>query len=93
MSITKTAERPAAKPALSQAEIAERREQFSRARHENELEGAIFDPALEPIREAYIQGELDGDGYSAAVRAHYGIPTPEETLRRVRAGEKVPGYS
>jgi Antitoxin VbhA len=70
-----------------------RREMLRRAQHENDLEGCPFPARFQPLLDAYIRGDIDGDQYTAQCLELIGVPSREETLRRVRAGEKVPGYN
>ena len=58
---------------ISPEEIARRREAVRQADADNRIEGIKHDPASDPIFEAWILGEIDGDEAIARIKAFLGI--------------------
>jgi hypothetical protein len=58
---------------ISPEEIARRREAVRQADADNRIEGIKHDPAIDPIFEAWIVGEIDMDEVRARIKAYLGI--------------------
>jgi hypothetical protein len=93
MSVKTAVKQPEIRPSVDSAAQAERREGLRRAQHENWLEGIEPNPAYDHICEAYVRGDITASQMIDRANQQDGIPSREEALRRIRAGEKVPGYS
>jgi hypothetical protein len=57
------------RPALTPEEIARRREAYRQALASERIEGIPHDPASDPIFEAWIVGEIDGEEAIARIKA------------------------